>query len=51
MTLENKPAILIHQKEKKDNYKMKLFSEEGSRGCLKDVLQVGRARHPSRYSC
>lgn len=44
MTLGNKPAILIYQKEKKVNYKLKLFSEEESGGCLKDVAEVGRAR-------
>lgn len=50
MTLGNKPAILIHQKETKDNYKLKLFSEEESRGCLKDAVEVGRAKYPSKYS-
>lgn len=42
MTLGNKPAILICQKEKKDNYKLKLFSEEEIGGCLKDVVEVGQ---------
>lgn len=51
MTLGNEPAILIYQKEKKDNYRLKFFSEEESRGCLKDVVEEGRARYPSRYSC
>lgn len=29
MTLGSKPAILIYQKENKNNYKLKLFSKEG----------------------
>ena len=51
MNLGKNPAILIYQKEKKDNYKLKLFSEEESRACLKDVVKVERARYPSRYAC